>query len=158
MHLLVAKYQICHFIVHCKNCHPFTSYAYLNKWCVLLMCMSYPSYMYFSFLFFFGIWEKNLYKCCATCFLIPYVCTIVITHAIYSINIVYTISNNNFAMQQTFNTGKKHKTNIYFTVGTPKKSVMQQICYAGHQRVKKKLLVANLPNQGTNYTKRQNFI
>jgi predicted membrane protein len=27
--------------------------------------------MYFSFLFFFGIWEKNLYKCCVTCFLIP---------------------------------------------------------------------------------------
>ena len=50
---------------------PFYFICLFKQMCVLLMCMSYPSYMYFSFLFFIGIWENNLYKCCVICFLIP---------------------------------------------------------------------------------------
>jgi hypothetical protein len=40
--------------------------------CVLLMCM-FPIHLICIFLFFsfFGIWEKNLYKCCVTYFLFP---------------------------------------------------------------------------------------
>jgi hypothetical protein len=47
----------------------------------------------FLFFSFFGMWEKNWYVL-RHLFSDPYVCTIVITNAIYSINIAYTNAGN----------------------------------------------------------------
>jgi hypothetical protein len=49
-----------------KNCQSFKSGVneFICPYHIHLICI-------FILFYFFGIWEKNLYKCCVTCFLIP---------------------------------------------------------------------------------------